>query len=155
MKASKTELLSNSRGFTMIELLISVAIIGVLAALSMSAFFIYKNDAEYAKAETDLRNARTAFEAGIQDDPSGSLALAFTGTGGGVLPVAMQNVLPNAMTSKDVKLGVQYDACPAGGGAGVLSQYLVATSCNAHRAAMWTRFCDGIEVFVGEVPGAC
>lgn len=55
--------LKNRKGFTLVELLIAVAIVGILAAIAIPQFDAYRRRAYNAAANSDLRNVRTAEEA--------------------------------------------------------------------------------------------
>ncbi len=57
----------NNRGFTLIELLVVVAIIAILAAISIPLLSQYRTRANNAAAESDLRNMRTSLEAFYYD----------------------------------------------------------------------------------------
>jgi len=50
-------------GFTLIELMIVIAIIGILAAIAIPQFSVYRTRSYNASANADLRNACTAQEA--------------------------------------------------------------------------------------------
>ena len=51
---------NNSPGFTLIELMIVIAIIGVLAALAIPNFIAYRNKAFCGQAENDAQNTLAA-----------------------------------------------------------------------------------------------
>ena len=53
-------------GFTLIELLIVMSIIGILSALGLTSFWVMQERAEYAKGQTTMGSAITAFEVGDQ-----------------------------------------------------------------------------------------
>ncbi|MGB4339732.1 MAG: prepilin-type N-terminal cleavage/methylation domain-containing protein [Candidatus Hydrothermia bacterium] len=55
------------KGFTLIELLIVIAIIAILAAIAIPQFSRYRVRAYNGAAESDLRNARTTYEAFFAD----------------------------------------------------------------------------------------
>jgi type IV pilus assembly protein PilA len=57
------KMLKNKKGFTLIELMIVVAIIGILAAIAIPNFMNYQCKAKQSEAKTVLGNIRVAQEA--------------------------------------------------------------------------------------------
>jgi len=58
----------NEKGFTLIELMIVIAIIGILAAIAIPQFSAYRTRSFNAASQADLRNAGTAQEAYYVDN---------------------------------------------------------------------------------------
>jgi len=90
------------KGFTLIELMIVVAIIGILAAIAIPQFSSYRVKAFNSSAQADLRNIMTAEEAAYADTQA-YVALSLTSAG----PLNLSTVsLPGAKLSKNVKAKV-------------------------------------------------
>jgi len=58
----------SQKGFTLVELMIVVAIIGILAAIAIPQFAAYRQRAFNSSAQSDLRNFKTAMEADFADN---------------------------------------------------------------------------------------
>ena len=66
----------DEKGFTLIELMIVIAIIGILAAIAIPQFSAYRTRSYNSAANADLRNAATAQEAYYVDEQSYASTIA-------------------------------------------------------------------------------
>jgi type IV pilus assembly protein PilA len=63
-----SKMTKKNEGFTLIELMIVIAIIGILAAIAIPQFAAYRARSFNSAAQSDLRNAATAQEAYFVDN---------------------------------------------------------------------------------------
>jgi type IV pilus assembly protein PilA len=82
------------KGFTLIELMIVIAIIGILAAIAIPQFMQYRQRGYKASVQTDAKNAHTAVNAYMVDFP-GARPPAIT-----IGPESTSTVYTAARTSK-------------------------------------------------------
>ena len=84
-----TRLAKKNEGFTLIELMIVIAIIGILAAIAIPQFNSYRKRSYDAAAQSDLKNMATAQEAYFVDNFTYTTAIGdLTGPDGGFYPTA-------------------------------------------------------------------
>ena len=103
----------NQKGFTLVELLIVIAIIGILAAIAIPQFSKYRQNAYRAVTKSDVKNAYTAVQAYVSDNPGVTIpAVSQLG------PAALGAPYGAARVSKDVTVSIAADGSVSGTYAG-------------------------------------
>ena len=144
------------RGFSLIELLIITAILGILGQLGLTAFWVYKDNAEYAVGQATLRNVRVNSEDGdLEAEPGTVVPLVFTTDAGGRVAGQLQEILPGAVTPEHLLLGASYDYCDSEDPPMQVKQLIVVKPCRSTRRLQLLKFCNGVELLQEGLPGGC
>jgi prepilin-type N-terminal cleavage/methylation domain-containing protein len=92
------------RGFTIIELLVVMAIIGVLSAMATVNFFNYADGARDSAAEMDYRNLKVALYDLVNSDGAPTRIAIRRAIG----PMNLPQPLTNATVSPEVSVDITY-----------------------------------------------
>jgi type IV pilus assembly protein PilA len=99
----------NKKGFTLLELMIVLAIIGILAAIAFPQFSRFRQKAYMAVTKSDVKNAYTALQNYISEN-STFVIPAVSATG----PAALGTPYGSARVSKKVTIAVAVDGSVTG-----------------------------------------
>jgi type IV pilus assembly protein PilA len=104
----KNQMQKAQQGFTLIELMIVVAIIGILAAIAIPAYSDYTARAQASDAFVTLDGVKTTISAAMSDDPAAAncgVAAAVTAKYGSLaLPVPAKGVCTATFTFNATKV---------------------------------------------------
>jgi type IV pilus assembly protein PilA len=119
-------IIKNNKGFTIIELMIAVAIIGILAAIAVPAYSNYTNRAKASEALTLADSAKTAVSEYYQSNGTpptsntqAGLAASITGTNTASVAVGAGGSIVAITTSLGAAGPVTFSMTPSSSTAGI------------------------------------
>jgi len=123
------------RGFTLVELLVVVAIIAILSAVLLPRLLGYTNQARVSRAMSDLASMRSVVEAYAADEGQGYYPTANNSSDGGVAKVLQARGIAWAAQTNPVKdpWGSPYYYYVASDAAGTSEQHYMIQSIGPDR----------------------
>ena len=137
---------SEQGGFTLLELLMSLVIIGILATLFTIAAGIYRSKAYYAISEQMLQQAKVALEAGMAETegaPSSFMSI-WQNTPGPITDFYTENVALGFVNPDNAVIYIDHlDTCSTDW---CLVNWIRARHCDSNEYVYWYRFYNGVEM---------
>jgi len=132
-------------GFTLVELLVTIAILMILSAIALTGFSVYKDQAYQKIAEQIMNQARTALEAGKQDtEASGGEAIEVDQNASGLITVEHgQTLMPGLVLPEHFRLYALHD--PSCSEDACMEDYILARHCKTGKKVVYFRTYGGIE----------
>ncbi len=118
-------------GFTLVELLVVMLIIGLLAAIAIPAFFNQRSKASDAEAKSAVKTAQTAMETFATDEGASGYDLATV--------AALQTIEPTLNNANDLDLTTAADVAVNPG----VDTYTVSVASDAGNRFAITRAANG------------
>jgi prepilin-type N-terminal cleavage/methylation domain-containing protein len=117
-------MLRKNSGFTLVELLIVVAIIGILAAIAIPQFAAYRAKAYCSAVKSDLANMAIAQEAFFTDNNAYTSSAALIAAGTITASTGVAITADNAVgTTNGFTVSMQHTNCLQGSGGAVNGTY--------------------------------
>ena len=143
---------NDESGFTLLELMVVTAVLGVLASMSLASFHKFKDSAFYSVSEQTLNTARTALEAGkVEIDSLDNNSYSFYQTTPGPITSSRGQILaPGLVVPKDTRLFVYHNPnCDSGGWC--LEDQVWLRNCKSSKYLYYLKYSNGYEYQVEDI----
>jgi prepilin-type N-terminal cleavage/methylation domain-containing protein len=146
--------MKSQKGFTLIELLTVVAIIGILAKISINSVVLYKSNAAYAVVQQTVHDVHGSAQLGTLDIDNLPAAVPLTSqsVAGPVSNPLAREYLKGFIVPSNTKLSVSYD--PTCTLVSCVSGFAEVKHCNGKKYVQWLQYGDGSYLRVEDIAGA-
>lgn len=135
----------SDHGFTLLELVVVMASLTVMIAISMNSFAHYMTDAHNAVASQTMKFVGKAFEAGVVEGSGGALPIAdFIETEEQFNSSPFKPILPGFIYSDKTKLQMIYD--PTCTTANCTQRVIFVSACKGDRLSGTMVLGNGLEI---------
>ena len=151
---SSAQQLRNESGFTLVELLVTTAILVILCGIAFTGFSVYRAQAYERSSEQMMQQARTALEAGKQDSESfpAELMTVDQNSSGPLLDPTAQMLMPGLVLPEHFRVYATHD--PTCTDAACMEDYIITRPCSIAKKVVYFRTFGGIEATTYDVDDA-